>query len=307
MEDKFLCIIAEIIEMIQTKNYSSVFYDGNLFHISDDKRKMDFQVKFGKNAFSVQDNTSNLKYMYSKEFIDRITSIRQIFLDDGESKDYFSFFKRDEDVGIVRVAQINSKKALLCTNYGIVGKEHDEILDYIDMVMEEEEIETNAYEQFQEGMESSDEIVEKFEDAAESFVTDKGFKDNKKLNEFGESSSKSNGNSYDFENDKKIESDEDLNNYYDHYYDENNSESDAVQDDEVDAENFDDIGQYDEYKVIVNGKEVTKEKDKSDFVIQCGIDVSEAYWGAVIMEMCTDNLKNALRYLDNEKDIEFEK
>ena len=147
MEEKYLCLISEIIEMIDTKTFDSLLYDGNKFHIIDTKRKIDLEAKFGENNFYLKDNIGNFLYMYSKEYIDNLTSIRQVLFDDGFDKNYISFFKRYNDLGIIRVAKKISDVEIICSNYEILGKGKENLLEYIDKYVEEEEIVQQEIEQ----------------------------------------------------------------------------------------------------------------------------------------------------------------
>ena len=146
MSDKLMDVIEEITDMIENDELEVYFYQNNKFHIIDESRRLDIEIKFSKNFYLIKDNINNNLYYTTKRYLDEETTARKLLIDNGTEQFYYSFLEKDSYTKIVRLIRKCGKEYLICTNTETINKTDNELIEYASNeldkdIAEEEELE----------------------------------------------------------------------------------------------------------------------------------------------------------------------
>lgn len=267
MENRLSSIIDRIIDLIENDEYKAYKFLGNRLLFKDKEQNIDLQAKFGYNNYFIKDNISNSTYIKTKKFLDKDTTIQQIYMDEGINKNYYSFIERDAYISLARVVKVRGKDSIVCINNNIANHTWEDILKYSKSIFEFQtsDVEASDIEEFESYF---DGLINR-PSAENDFSAENSEEDKEKYN-----------SDYDFEDEYDDNYDGIDVNENDDDYDDEYDDSDGI---EIESDDFDDEDDYSETELEQHKKSgAAYEKFE---LYSNGIEIDDEAKGRIIYEL----------------------
>ena len=284
MEDELIKLMEQIVDNINSNDYSSFYLNGNKFHFIDKDRMIDFEAIIGNHNYYLKDNIEGNMYIATRKRIGDGVFIHHIIMQNKVESESLSFFSKDNMTGLIKTISKDEEETLICENPDCISRlgNTDQLLEYINEFFAYDEEDYDLYDEEEHGSyaDNEEKLLQDLDDQEKTML------DIEEGTEFEYAD--------DFISDSEL---------YDVNEDENGEEHDELEGDYDEAEEeYDaDGGIFEnDFLVTINQKEING-YEKIQIISSCAVDLIDRYQILQEVSIVAENLRDVLKVIEKER------
>lgn len=298
MEDELIKLMEQIVDNINSNEYSSFYLNGNKFHFIDKDRMIDFEAIIGNHNYYLKDNIEGNMYIATRKRIGDGVFIHHIIMQNKVESESLSFFSKDNMTGLIKTISKDEEETLICENPDCISRlgNTDQLLEYINEFFAYDEEDYDLYDEEEHDLyaDNEEKLLQDLDDQEKTMLDIEEGTEFEYADDFI-----SDSELYDINDDENGEKYDEI----EGEYDEIEEEYDGIEEehDELEEEYDADGGIFEnDFLVTINQKEING-YEKIQIISSCAVDLIDRYQILQEVSIVAENLRDVLKVIEKER------